>query len=77
MPPTLKPSTTQGPKSSRARHTTQVLQQHRNTALSFNIQAAQSYSKTIDVSYPIACHSTALQREETQLHPPELQHKPP
>ena len=27
--PTLKPSTTQGPTSSRARHTTQILQQHR------------------------------------------------
>ena len=26
----------------------QILQQHRNTALSFNIQAAKSYSQTID-----------------------------
>ena len=47
--PTLKPSTTQGPTNSRARHTMQILQQHRNTALSFNIQAAQSYSKTTDI----------------------------
>ena len=28
----------------------QILQQHRNTSLSFNIQAAQSHSKTIDIS---------------------------
>ena len=48
--PTLKPSTNQGPTSSRARHTMQILQQHRNTALSSNIQAAQSSSKTIDIS---------------------------
>ena len=48
--PTLEPSTTQGPTSSRARHTTQILQQHRTIALSFNIQAAQSHSKPIDIS---------------------------
>ena len=41
----LKPSTTQGPTSSRARHTTQILQQHKTIALSFNIQAAQSHTK--------------------------------
>ena len=40
---------TQGPTSSRAWHTTQILQQHRNTHLSFNIQAAQNYSKTIHI----------------------------
>ena len=35
--PTLKPRSTQGPTSSRARHTMQILQQCRNIALSFNI----------------------------------------
>ena len=40
---------TQG-KSTRARHTKQILQQQRNTALSFKIQAAQSHPKTIDIS---------------------------
>ena len=44
--PTLKTSTTQEPTSSRARHTIQILQQHRNIALSVNIQAAQSHTKT-------------------------------
>ena len=34
--PTLKPSSTQEPTSSRARHTTQILQQRRNIAQSFN-----------------------------------------
>ena len=57
--PTLKPNTTQGPTSSRARHTTQILQQHRNIALSFNIQAAQSHSK------PITSHNSLL---DTSLH---------
>ena len=41
--PTPKPSSTQGPTSSKTRHTIQILQQHRNTPLSFNIQAAQNY----------------------------------
>ena len=36
--PTLKPNTTQEPTSSRARHTMQILKQHRNIALSFNTQ---------------------------------------
>ena len=48
--PTLKPSTTQEPTSSRARHTMQILQQHRNMALNFNIQAAQSHTKPTDIS---------------------------
>ena len=48
--PTLKPSTTQEPRSSRERHTMQILQQHRNIALSFNIQAAQSHTKPNDIS---------------------------
>ena len=41
--PTLKPSSIQDPGSSRARHTMQILQQRRNIALSFKIQAAQSH----------------------------------
>ena len=36
--------------SFRARHTKQILQQQRNTALSLKIQAAQSHPKTIDIS---------------------------
>ena len=55
----------------------QILQQHKNTPLSFNIQAAQNYSKTIDVSQPITGQFIALQKEEIQLHPPEHQHKLP
>jgi len=55
----------------------QILQQHRNTALSFNIQAAQSHPKTIDISYLITGHFIALQREEIQLHPPEHRNKLP
>ena len=46
----MKPTTTQEPISSRARHTTQILQQCRNIALSINIQAAQSHTKPIDPS---------------------------
>ena len=48
--PTLKSTTTQEPISSWARHTMQILQQHRNMALSVNIQAAQSHTKPIDPS---------------------------
>ena len=75
--PTLKPSTTQGPTSAKARHTVQILQQHRNIALSFNIQDAQSHTKCTDISKLISGHFIALQREEIQLHPPEPQHKLP
>ena len=54
---------TQGPTSSRARHTTQILQQCRNTPLSFNIEAAQSYSKSINVStHSWSLHSTPERR---------------
>ena len=59
--PTLKPSTTQRPMSSRARHTTKILQQHRNIALNFNIQAAQSHTKPIDISKLMAGYLIALQ----------------
>ena len=48
--PTLKPSSTQEPISSRARHTRLILLQQRNIALSIKIQAAQSHSKPIDTS---------------------------
>ena len=57
--PTLKPSTTQGPTSSRARHTTQILQQNRNTSLNFKIQAAQVTPK------PLTSHNSLL---DTSLH---------
>ena len=53
----------------------QIIQQHKNTALSFNIQAAQSYSKPTDISQLITGHFTAPQREEIQLHPPEHWYK--
>jgi len=53
----------------------QILQQHRNIALSFNIQAAQSHTKPTDISKLITEHFIALQREEIQLHPPEHRHK--
>ena len=72
--PTLKPSSTQEPTSSRARHTMQILQQCRNIALSFNIQAAQSHTKPRDISKLTTGHFIALQREEIQLHP--LEHQP-
>ena len=49
----------------------QILQQHRNIALSFNIQATQSHTKPIDILKHIIGHFIALQREEIQLHPPE------
>ena len=51
----------------------QILQQHRNIALSFNIEAAQSHTKPIDISKLTTGHFIALQREEIQLHPPEHQ----
>ena len=69
--PTLKPSSIQEPTSSRARHTTLILQKHRNTTLSIKIQVAKSHTKPIDTSKPTTGHFIALQREEIQLHPPE------
>ena len=58
--PTLKPSSTQEPTSSRARHTTQILQQHRNITLNFNIQAAQSHTKPINILKLTTGHIIAL-----------------
>ena len=55
----LKPTTTQEPINSRARHTTQIPQQHRNVALSLNIQAAQSHTK------PLTSQNSLL---DTSLH---------
>ena len=43
----------------------QILQQHRNIALSFNIQAVKATPNSR------TGHFIALQREEIQLHPPE------
>ena len=45
---TLKPSSTQRPTSSRARHTMLILQQSRNTALRIKRQADESHAKIID-----------------------------
>ena len=53
------------------RHTTQILQQCRNIALSFDIQAAQYHAKPINISKLTTGHFIALQREEIQFHPPE------
>ena len=53
----------------------QIFQQHRNIALSFNIEAAQSHTKPIDISKLTTGHFIALQREEIQLHLPEHWHK--
>ena len=54
-----------------------ILQQSRNTALSIKRQAAQSHAKPIDTPKLTTGHFIALQREETQLHPPEHRHKLP
>ena len=59
------------------RHTTQILQQHRNIALSLNTQAAQSHTKATDISKLTTGHFIALQREEIQLPQPEHRHKLP
>ena len=75
--PTLKPTSSQEPTSSRARHTTLILQQHRNTALSIKIQASQSHAKPIDTPRLTTGHFIAPRREEIQLHPPEHRHKLP
>ena len=55
----------------------QILQQHRNIAPSFNIQASQSHTKPIDILKLTTGHFIALQREEIQLHPLEHQCKRP
>ena len=73
--PTKKPSSTQEPTSSRVRHTTLILQQHRNRALGIKRQAAQSYAKPIDTPKLTIEHFVALQREEIHLHPPECKCK--
>ena len=67
--PTLKPSSK--PTSFRARHAKLILQQCRNITLSIKIQAAKSHTKPTDTSKLTTGHFIALQREETQLHPPE------
>ena len=62
--PTLKPTTTQEPISSRERHTMQILQQRRNTALSVNIQAAQSHTKPIDPFQNLILDTPSHSREK-------------
>ena len=51
----------------------QIIQQHRNIALTFNIQASQSHTKPIDTSKLTTGHFIELRREEIQLHLPEHQ----
>ena len=69
--PTLKPSFTQEPTSSRARHTMLIFQKRRNNTLSIIIQVAKSHTKPIDTSKLTTGHFIALLSEEIQLHPPE------
>ena len=63
--PTLRPSSTQEPTSPRARHAMLILQQCRNTALSINIQAAQSQTKPIDTSKLTTGHVIALREKRS------------
>ena len=63
--PTPKPSTTQEPTSSRARHTMLILQQRRNKALNIKRQAAQSHAKPINTpkTYYWTLHCTPERRD--------------
>jgi len=54
-----------------------ILQQCRNIALSIKIQVAKSHTKPTETSKLTTGHFIALQREETQFHPPEHQGKLP
>ena len=49
----------------------QILQQHRNIVLGFNIQASESHTKPTDILRLTSGHFIALQREDIQLYPPE------
>ena len=73
----MQPGSTQEPTSARPRHTKLILQQSKNTALSIKRQATQSHAKPTDTPRLTTGHFIALQREETQLHPPEHRHKLP
>ena len=73
----MKPSSTQEPSSSSARHTMLILQQNRNTTLNIKRQAAQSPTKPIDTQKLTTGHFIAPQREDIQLQPPEHRHKFP
>ena len=75
--PTLKPSSTQEPRSFTARHTILILQQNRNTTLNIKRWAAQSHAKPIDIPKLTTGHFIALYRGEIQLHPSEHRHKFP
>ena len=75
--PTLKPSSTQEPTSSSARHTIIILQQNRNTTLSIKNQVTQNHAKPKDTPKLTTGHFIALQREEIQLHSPEVRHRLP
>ena len=67
--PTLKPSSTQEPTSSRATHTMLILQQPRNTVMSIKIQATQSHAKLIDTQNSLldtSLHSREKRSSSTQ-----------
>ena len=63
--PTLRQSSTQEATSHIARHAMLILQQCRNTALSINIQAAQSQTKPIDTSKLTTGHFIALREKRS------------
>ena len=46
----------------------QILQQHRNTALSLNIEAAWSYSKPIDISSLLDTSLHSREKKSSSTH---------
>ena len=54
-----------------------IIQQSKNIALSIKRQDAQSHIKPIDTPKLNTGHFIALQRKETELHPPEHRSKLP
>ena len=68
--PTLKPSTTQGPTSSRARHTTQILQQHRKHSPELQYTGSP---KSLQTHWHFITHYWTLiwtsERRNTDPHP--------
>ena len=73
----LRPSPTQKAASSSASCPRPILQKNRNTTLHISGQAAQSCTEPIDNPKHMTGHGTALQKDWTQLHPPEHRHVSP
>ena len=71
----MKPSSTQEPKRSSARHTMLIIQQNRKTILNIKRWASQSHAKPVDNPKLTTGHFIALQREKIQLHPSEHRYK--